>query len=394
MISLLERLFAEKLQAALPIDRRHLYGSLCSAVGIFLNICLFAAKYLAGVISGSIAVTADAFNNLSDAGSSIVTLLGFRLASRKPDSKHPFGHGRMEYLSGLLVSMAIVVVGIELLRSSVDKIRSPRPIDAGYLTLGILAVSILIKGYMFFYNHRIGTKLNAAGMKATALDSVSDAIATTAVLIAAVVQRISGWQIDGYVGALVALFILYAGGRSVWETVQPLLGQMPDPELVEQIEQIVLTYPEVQGIHDLVVHDYGPGRLMVSLHAEVDGTDDIYVLHDAIDRAEQELHRTLHCEAVIHMDPIAVGDEATDQKRELVLAVLQQKLDPAVTIHDFRMVAGPTHTNVIFDMVVPFSVKGDTEELKKQAEEAINQQDETLFAVIQVDRIYAEKQEK
>lgn len=389
MVTLLKKLFARRLAAATPEGERRFYGTLCSVLGIVLNVCLFLGKYVAGVLSGSIAVMADAFNNLGDAASSLITLVGFRLAGQKPDSKHPFGHGRIEYLSGLAVSMLIVVVGAELLLSSAEKIMFPAVVDVSGVTIGILAASICVKGYMFFYNHRVGIKIDSAGMKATAADSISDTVATAAVLLAALAQRFFGWQIDGYVGALVALFIVYTGCRSVWETIQPLLGQMPDPALVKKIESTVLSYDEVCGIHDLVIHDYGPGRCMISLHAEVDGSEDVFVTHDAIDRIERRLCEELGCEAVIHMDPIVTNDETVRVLRNTVEAALVQ-LHPSITVHDFRTVAGPTHTNVIFDMVVPYDLQETEDVLIEQAQALINAADPCLFAVIQVDRAYTE----
>lgn len=389
MFTLLKKLFSRKAASASPEERRSLYGTLCSVLGIFLNVCLFAGKYLAGVFSGSIAVMADAFNNLGDAASSLITLIGFRLAGQKPDSKHPFGHGRMEYLSGLAVSVLIVVVGVELLSSSAAKIMIPTPVEVSNLTVGILVAAIVVKGYMFFYNHRVGTQLDSSGMKAAAADSISDTVATASVLLATLAQRFFGWQIDGWMGALVALFVIYTGVRSVWETVQPLLGQMPDPALVKEIETMVLSYKEVQGIHDLVIHDYGPGRRMISLHAEVDGAADVFVTHDAIDLIERRLCDELGCQAVIHMDPIAANDETVQTLRHTVETALRQ-LHPAVTVHDFRTVSGPTHTNVIFDMVVPYDLKDEDSVLVKQAQALISALDDRLFAVIQVDRAYTE----
>lgn len=248
---------------------RRAYGTLCGIVGIALNILLFAGKFFAGQLSGSIAVTADAFNNLSDAGSSAVTLLGFRLAGRKPDTDHPFGHGRIEYISGLAVAGLILLMGVELAKSSVDKILHPEEVTFSLLALGILAASVCVKLYMWLYNRRIGKKIKSAAMEATAMDSLSDTAATAAVLLAMLIGRWTGLAVDGYVGLVVALFILCSACKAAKETLSPLLGQAPDPELVQEIRDIVMAHSTVQGIHDLVVHDYGPGRCMISLHAEV-----------------------------------------------------------------------------------------------------------------------------
>ena len=268
MISLLARLFL-KTEGRDEAALRKEYGILCGAVGIALNVLLFAGKFFAGTLSGSIAITADAFNNLSDAGSSFVTLLGFQLAGQKPDSDHPFGHGRIEYLSGLAVSMLILLMGFELAKSSLDKILHPAPVDSSWLVIAILCVSIAVKLYMSFYNRSLGKKLNAPAMLATAADSLSDSVATTAVLIATLVGRFSGLMIDGWCGILVAAFILWSGFNAAKDTINPLLGTPPTHEFVDQIKHLVMAHPAIIGIHDLIVHDYGPGRVMISLHAEV-----------------------------------------------------------------------------------------------------------------------------
>lgn len=385
MITILGKIFLKNADSMDENKKRSVYGTLCCCVGIFLNIVLFAIKYFAGVISGSIAITADAFNNLSDAGSSAITLGGIQFANKKPDPSHPFGHGRVEYLSALAVSVIIMVVGAELFLSSVDKIRNPEPVDASMVSIVILSVSVLIKGYMFFYNRRIGTKINSAGMKATAVDSIGDSIATTVVLISTVISYFTDIRIDGWCGILVSLFILYAGFNSARETISPLLGSPPEKELVEKISQIVLSYERVVGVHDLVVHDYGPGRLMISLHAEVNGKEDIYLLHDEIDNIEQHLASELNCIAVIHMDPIAADNEITCQMREKV-ALAVTEIDENITIHDFRMVPGNTHTNFIFDAVVPFGVKLSETELKDEISRVVALKCKNCFCVVTIDR--------
>ncbi|MGM9588106.1 MAG: cation diffusion facilitator family transporter, partial [Candidatus Limivicinus sp.] len=271
MIKLLTKLFIKDHENVTNAAVRRAYGTMCSLYGIFLNLLLFAGKYFAGVISGSVAITADAFNNLSDAGSSIITLLGFAIAGKKPDPDHPFGHGRAEYLAGLVLSAVIILMGFELVKSSFEKILHPEPISSGLLPAIILVCSILVKFYMCLYNRSVGKKINSAAMQATATDSLSDSVATTVVLISMGVSYFFHVNIDGYAGLLVAVFILYAGFNAAKDTVSPLLGQAPDPEFVQQVADIVTAHPEVVGIHDLVVHDYGPGRVMVSLHAEVRG---------------------------------------------------------------------------------------------------------------------------
>ncbi|MBR5217632.1 MAG: cation transporter, partial [Oscillospiraceae bacterium] len=351
MISLLAKWFIRDRENMGDAKVRRAYGQLCGIVGIALNVLLFAGKFFAGTLSGSIAITADAFNNLSDAGSSVVTLLGFRLAGRKPDPEHPFGHGRMEYISGLVVSALILLMGVELAKSSFDKILHPAPVEFSLVAIGILVCSILVKLYMALYNRSIGKKINSAAMVATGIDSLSDTVSTAAVLVAMLVGKWSGLMIDGWVGMVVALFILYSACRAAMETLNPLLGQAPDEEFVERIGELVMSHDEICGIHDLVVHDYGPGRVMISLPAEVPASGDILQLHDLIDGIEMELREQLDCEAVIHMDPIVTDDALTTELRMKVSALVQE-VDPRATIHDFRMVIGPTHTNLIFDAAV------------------------------------------
>ena len=386
MISLLARLFL-KPEGRDETALRKGYGILCGAVGIGLNILLFAGKFFAGTIAGSIAITADAFNNLSDAGSSFVTLLGFQLAGQKPDSDHPFGHGRIEYLSGLAVSMLIILMGFELAKSSLDKILHPASVDSSWLVIVILCVSICVKLYMAFYNRSLGKKLNAPAMLATAADSLSDSIATTAVLIATLVGRFSGLMIDGWCGILVAAFILWSGFNAAKDTVNPLLGTPPTHEFVEQIKELVMAHPAIIGIHDLIVHDYGPGRVMISLHAEVSASENVLDLHDEIDNVESELREKLGCEAVIHMDPIVTDDGITGETRERV-AALVHCIDDEISIHDFRMVAGPSHTNVIFDAVVPYGFRLTDSEVEEKIKSAVRTLDGNYFAVVKVERSY------
>ena len=387
MIEFLARVFIRHRDTLSPSALRQAYGQLCGAVGIGLNLLLFAGKLFAGTISGSIAITADAFNNLSDAGSSVVTLLGFRLAGRKPDPEHPFGHGRMEYISGLAVAGLILLMGVELGKSSLKKILSPEEIMSSPLVLAILAVSVAVKLYMFYYNRSIGRKIKSAAMSATATDSLSDAVSTTAVLMATLVGQLTGLNIDGWVGLLVALFILFSAYKAAKETLSPLLGQTPDPEFVERIEQIVLSYPEVLNVHDLIVHDYGPGRMMISLHAEVSADGDLLQLHDVIDNAEHRLKKELGCMAVIHMDPIITNDAHTDALR-MAVAEKVKSIDPRLTIHDFRTVPGSTHTNLIFDVVVPYDVKLTADEVRRRIGALVKELDENYFAVVQVDNSY------
>ena len=387
MISLLAKWFIPNRENTADAAVRRAYGQLCGLVGIALNILLFAGKFFAGTLSGSIAITADAFNNLSDAGSSVVTLLGFRLAGKKPDPEHPFGHGRMEYLSGLVVSALILLMGVELAKSSFQKILHPEAVEFSVAAVVILLASIAVKLYMSVYNRTIGKKINSAAMVATGIDSLSDTISTVAVLIAMVVGKFSGLMIDGWVGMVVALFILYSACRAAMETVSPLLGQAPEEEFVQRICELVLSHEEVCGIHDLVVHDYGPGRVMISLHAEVPSSGDILELHDMIDGIEMELRQQLDCEAVIHMDPIVTDDALTTEMR-IRTAALVKEVDERATIHDFRMVIGPTHTNLIFDAVVPFGGEKTNHQLEEEIKARVRQMEGTYFAVVRVENSY------
>ena len=367
--------------------KRRVYGTLGAVMGIFLNICLFTGKYLAGFFSGSIAIMADAFNNLSDAGSSFISLIGFVFSGKKPDLDHPFGHGRIEYLAGLGVSFLILLMGVELAKNSVQKILHPVSVQISTLSIAVLSASILVKLYMAYYNHAIGKKIRSATMAATATDSLSDAAATTVVLLAMLFLAVTGINIDGYCGILVAVFILAAGIGAAKETVSPLLGQAPDPEFVKEINELVMQHEEVLGIHDMAVHDYGPGRVMVSLHAEVSGDGNIYELHDLIDRIERELKEKLHCETVIHMDPIDVGNEKTvEMKEEMVKLV--KAIDERLTIHDFRMVTGTTHHNMIFDVVIPADFKLSQEEFKDIIQKKVWEKWPDYYVVIDVDTAY------
>lgn len=387
MISLLAKWLIPNRDKVENSEVRRAWGSLCGFMGIALNLLLFAGKLAAGALSGSIAVTADAFNNLSDAGSSVVTLLGFRLAGKKPDADHPFGHGRMEYVSGLAVAGLILLMGAELAKSSVEKILRPESVSFSWLAAAILLVSIGVKVYMYLYNKAVGKKIRSAAMSATASDSLSDTAATAAVLLAMLVGHWSGVQLDGWTGLLVALFILWSAVQAARDTVSPLLGQSPDPLLVKEIEELVMAHDAVVGVHDLVVHDYGPGRRIISLHAEVPADGQVLALHDVIDNIEAELSRKLHCEAVIHMDPVVVGDPQVDALHEKV-AALVKTIDPRITIHDFRIVPGATHTNLIFDAVIPFDERLTRPQVAAQICQLVQGLDGRYRAVVKIENSY------
>ena len=385
----LVRLFIKDCDNVTDPAVRERYGILSGAVGIALNLLLSAGKLFAGLMTGSISITADAFNNLSDAGSSVVTLVGFKLAGQKADDGHPFGHGRMEYLAGLLVSLMILLVGVELGRSSIGKILHPEEVDFSLVSTGILAASILVKLWMGQFNRGLGRKIGSAAMAATAADSLSDAVATAAVLAGTLVNRFAHVNIDGWVGLAVAVFILRSGWGAAKDTINPLLGESPDPELVKQLRDLVLSHPQVVGMHDLIIHDYGPGRRLCSFHAEVPQDADILDAHDAIDHIEREIKEKFGIETTVHMDPIATADEKVNQLRRQV-ADLARVVEPEMTIHDFRVVRGPTHTNVIFDAVVPHKCRITDEEVLQRLRRAVSALDPAYQAVIQIDRAYVE----
>lgn len=369
------------------VEKRSIYGMVCGFVGIFFNIILFVGKLLAGIITSSISITADALNNLSDAGSSIVTLAGFKLAAQKPDSKHPYGHGRIEYLAGLAVAAVILIMGFELFRDSIGKVLHPQDTEFSYVVIFILLASILVKCYMAYYNYSIGKEIDSAAVRAAAMDSMSDCIATGAVLVTTVLNHLYGWQLDGYCGILVSFFIMYSGIQAARDSVDPLLGIEPDEEFLQQIEDISLSFDEnIVGIHDLMVHDYGPGRKIISLHAEVPADSNMIQIHDVIDNLEKKLSKDLGCMATIHMDPVVVNDPEVKELKHQVADLVKEVLD-AITIHDFRVVKGDTHTNLIFDMVVPFSCKCTDREMADMVADKIKEKlGNNYYAVIDVDR--------
>lgn len=390
MAGLLIKLFSKNGASSSEAETRSRYGVICGALGIFLNVLLFAAKLVAGLLSGSLAVTADAFNNLSDAGSSIITLAGFRLAAKKPDRDHPFGHGRLEYISGLLVSMLIILMGFELVQSSFDKLSSPEAVTLSALTVVIMLASIGVKLYMSAYNRKYGRIIGSSAMLATATDSLSDALSGAVVLVSGIITHYTG---NGYVdivcGILISLFIIKAGFGAVKDTVSPLLGRPASAEFVHSVEQITLSHSIVLGIHDMVVHDYGPGRVMVSLHAEVSAKENILKIHDVIDNIENELNEKLGCEAVIHMDPIDTEDAKTLELRSKVTELAKQ-ISPLLMIHDFRMVSGETHTNLIFDMVIPPNMELPAEEYSLRLSKAVSEYAPDCRCVIKLDHLYTE----
>ena len=366
---------------------RQRYGVVSGVVGILCNALLCTAKIVVGLLTGAISIVADGINNLSDGGSCVVSLLGFKMAGKPADDKHPFGHGRIEYIAGLIVSFIIVLMGIELAKTSIDKIFHPEEITFSWATLAVLGISILIKLWMCFFNRKMGDRIDSAVLKATAMDSLSDAAATSAVLVGFVVGYWLKINLDGYLGVLVALFILYTGISTTKGTLDLLLGEAPDPEFVKQIQQEVLSYPEIVGVHDLIIHNYGPGRSVISLHAEVPCNIDILEIHDTIDNAERDLKKKFDCEVVIHMDPIVTDDKETNEVHRKIASIVRL-LDPRATIHDFRMVKGPTHTNLIFDIVVPHQFRLSDDQIVESLRQAVKALDQHYEIVVNVDKAY------
>ncbi len=367
---------------------REAYGMLGGVTGIICNLLLFAFKLLAGAVTGAVSIFADAFNNLSDAGSSVVTLIGFRLAGRPADTDHPFGHGRIEYLAGLFVSIAILFMGYELLKSSIGKILHPEEIEFKWISAVILTAAICLKLWMAYFNFVLSRKISSKAMKATAMDSLSDCVSTAAVLGGLLVFRFFNINADGYIGAVVAVLVLYAGYKAVKETIQPLLGMPPDAESVQRIRETVLSAsPIILEIHDMVIHDYGPGRRMVSLHAEVPHDVDIIEAHDIIDNIEQRLADEMQYEATIHMDPVITDDEELNDKKRMVESIVKNENDSWM-IHDFRMVRGSTHTNLIFDLVVRPDEMCDSKQIASRVKEQIHRAAPDCHAVIKVELSY------
>ena len=360
-------------------------GKVAGAIGIATNLLLFAIKLAAGFLSGSVAVMADAVNNLTDSGSSIVMLVGFKLAGKPADEKHPFGHARMEYLSGVIVSFLVLFLGLELGRTSVEKIISPQPADFNLLALGILAVSVVIKLWQCFFYRSVGKTIHSDTVFATSSDSRNDAIATTVVLLGALITRFTGANLDGVLGLAVAVFIVISGVKLVIETGNPLLGVAPDEALVKQIYEKILSYEGVFGIHDLTVHNYGEGKCFASVHCEVPAERDILLSHDIIDNIERDFEKDLGIHLVIHLDPIVTGDERTNKLREQVGKLLHVVV-PQASMHDFRVVWGVTHSNVVFDVAVPFSLHDSDQQIQERISQAVQTLDPTYRTVITVDR--------
>ena len=383
MTQLLLNLF---IKATDPRDPgyRSACGKLAGTTGIACNILLFLIKLLAGLLSGAVSVMADAFNNLADASSSLVTLLGFKLAEKPADPHHPFGHARMEYLSGLIVSAMILVIGVELAKSSVTKIFHPESTSFSWLTVAILAASILVKLWLSGFCRKLGKQIGSAALEATAADSRNDVISTAAVLAAGLLTMFFGWQIDGFAGLAVAVFILYSGIGVARETIDPLLGEAPDPGLVQMISDRILSYEKVLGIHDLMVHDYGPGRRFASVHVEMDSQEDPLDCHDRIDNIERDFLEQYHIQLVVHCDPLVTNDAELTHMRNLVIGEIHE-IDDRLSLHDFRMVRGPEHTNLIFDLSIPFELEERKAELKSAIDQRVQFENKQYYTVITFD---------
>ena len=387
MIEFLIRRFVPDWQQVQRTDVRERYGTLAAAVGILSNIFLCIIKGLIGLFSGSIAVTADAVNNLSDAGSSVITLLAFKIAGKPADEEHPYGHARMEYISGMAVSFIIILLGLELMGSSFEKILHPEEVGVSALTYLVPIVSIAPKLWQGMFNRSLGKRISSEPLQATAADSLNDVFSTGAVLLSTLVYQFTAIPIDGWVGMLVAIFITVSGVKLIMETGSPLLGQAPDPQMVRELEEKITAYDGVIGIHDLQVHNYGPGRVFATVHAEVPANRDILVSHDIIDNIEREVGHEMNLNLVIHMDPVVTDDERLNQLHAQVQQIVAG-IDSNLSMHDFRAVFGPTHTNLVFDVVVPPGFSLSDSELSRR----IEQQVQTLgsyFCVITVDHNYA-----
>ena len=388
MTKFLINLFIKDKENVEKPEVRNKYATLSSITGIVVNVLLSIFKLIIGLISNSMSIISDALNNVSDAGSSIVTLIGFKLSQKKVDANHPWGHGRMEYITGFFVDIFIILVGFELLQSSVEKILHPELPSISNITIILLVVAILAKLWLFIFYRKIAKTIDSAAIKGTAYDSISDSISTLAVLISAFVARFAGISIDGYVSLLVSFFILITGVKAIKEIIDILLGEKPDPEFVKSIEDFVKDYnPVIDGIHDIMVHDYGPGRKIISFHAEVPANADICKVHDVIDQLEQDMFEKFHCITTIHTDPIVVDDEEINQMHKTTENIVIS-INPKLSIHDFRMTDGGERINLIFDLTLPTDEKIDVEEVVKKIKDEIHKKNDKYYAVIKAEYSY------
>ena len=385
MIDLLLKRFIKDYDKTKNPEVRTRYGVFAGIVGIICNLILFLAKIIAGVLTASVSIMADAVNNLSDAGSSIVTLIGFKLAGKPADYEHPYGHGRIEYISGFIVSGAIIIMGFELLTTSFRKILHPTPLEVSVSSLIILVLSIIMKMLIAKFNKYLGNKVDSAAMKATATDSLSDCISTTVVLFGVLITQFSNVDIDGYAGAFVALFVIIAGFKAAKETLSPLLGQPPSKEFVKELERLILEDEHIIGVHDLFFNNYVPVIVLVSVHAEVRADMDILVAHDCVDMAERRIEKRMGCFISIHMDPVITDDEVINEQKAVVQEIIDD-ISPDISMHDFRTIKGPHITNLIFDVLVPFGFNMKDDEIVGRIKDALRNKHENWRAVIQVDK--------
>lgn len=388
MTRLLIRLFVKDYEQVQDAKVRTAYGKMAGWVGICCNVLLFISKFLIGMLSGSVSISADAINNLSDASSNIISLLGFKMGSKPADQDHPYGHARYEYLSGLFVSVLIIVIGIELLRSSIQKVRNPEPVEFSWIMMAVLAGSILVKLWMAVFNRYMGREIHSETLIATAADSRNDVISTSAVLAASIISHYTSLELDGWMGILVAGFILYSGIGLIKDTLDPLLGKAPDPVLVERIQKKIMTYEGVLGTHDLMVHDYGPGRLFASVHVEMAAEEDVLKCHDIIDNIEKDFLEQDNLNMVIHFDPIVTSDEAVGDLRKW-LSRQVKLIDERLTVHDLRVVPGVSHTNMIFDCVVPHEFELSDKEVRQRIQEMVSKEYAGYQCVVTVDKSFA-----
>ena len=389
MTQFLIRCFIKRPDDVKDAAVRTAYGNLASLVGMACNILLCIGKLLAGTLFGSIAIMADALNNLSDASSNVVSLIGFRLAAKAPDAEHPYGHARYEYLAGLVVSVTILAIGLSLLKESALKVLHPTPVAFSWLSIGVLAASILVKLWLSGFNRAVGKKINSETLMATAADSRNDVLTTGAVLLSTILCSLTGYGIiDGIMGVGVAAFILWSGWGLVMDTLSPLLGESPSPELVEHIERTVMSYPGVLGVHDLMVHDYGPGHQFASLHVEFPAETDPLTVHDVIDNIENDFLKKDRLQVTIHYDPIVTADASVGVLRARLKEHARQ-LDPRLSIHDLRIVPGDSHTNVLFDLVFPAGYTGDIDQMLAKMCQFVKEQDPKYCCVVKVEQSYA-----
>lgn len=380
MTKLLLRLFVKDYQNTENSGVRTAIGTLSGVTGIVCNVLLFLGKLIAGTLSGSVSITADAMNNLSDASGSIVTLLGFRVADKPADEEHPYGHARAEYLSGLAVAMLILLIGFELVKSSTEKIFHPTAVEFSALAAGVLIVSIAVKLWMCLFNRKLGRLIGSTALQATAADSRNDCVTTAVVLLASVIEYFQDVRVDGFMGLAVAVFILYSGWNLAKETVSPLLGENADPELRQKIVDYVEQQPKVLGYHDLMVHDYGPGQRFASLHVEMDHREDPLECHELIDDMERECFRSHNVHLVIHYDPVVTDDPELTALKERVSDLLQER-DHRLSLHDFRMVQGKRHMNLVFDVALPTDLQGQEEAIQQTVEDSLNADGERVYHV-------------